>query len=297
MLREPVSIVLPCYNEQDSIVGVISELSSTLNTAGVRAEIIVVDDGSTDGTAEKLAQCAFPIRLLRHKVNRGYGASVKDGIRAASHPYVILMDSDGQHPPKNLLLLLEEADGYDMVVGARTSQGSHHWRMPGKFLLKTLCQLLTGTRIPDINSGFRLVKRAEALKYLHLCSDEFSFSTSITLAFLSDKLAVKFVPVEIRPRKAGSSQVRLATGLSTFMLILRIIGTFNPLPIFMPPTVLIFLAGFAIAMNDMILQPEGHPNISDSALLCLLTSLILFCFGLIADQLALLRRELNKRER
>lgn len=296
-MREPISVVLPCYNEENSILGVITEVSTTLSAAGIRAEIIVVDDGSTDGTSEKLKQCPVPIRVLRHRLNRGYGASLKDGIRAASNEYIVLMDSDGQHPPENILTLLEEADGYDMVVGARQAQGSHHWRLPGKYLLKILCQILTGTKIPDLNSGFRLLKKSEALKYIHLCSDEFSFSTSITLAFLSDRLAVKFVPVHVRPRKSGSSQVRLATGLATFMLILRIIGTFNPLPIFLPPTIILFLIGFAMAMSGIIIQSEGHPNISDSAVICLLTSIILFCFGLIADQLALLRRELNKRER
>jgi hypothetical protein len=124
---------------------------------------------------------------------------------------------------------------------------------------------------------------------MHLCSDEFSFSTSITLAFLSLRLSVKFVPVEVRARAGGKSRVKVATGFAALMLILRIIGTFNPLRIFMPPTIISLLVGLTLLVQGLL-----ERNVGDVAILCLLGSMILFCFGLLADQMSLLRREISK---
>ena len=281
---------MPCFNEEQSIEPVLDDIAETLGAAGVRYELLLVDDGSTDGTLERLSGCGRPHKLLRHRRNRGYGASIKTGLRAATHEWVVLMDADGQHRAEDVLRLMEHREAADMVVGARDRQGSHYWRMPGKLMLKKISECLVGQRIPDINSGFRLMKRTEALRYMHLCSDQFSFSTSMTLAFLSDRLAVSFVPITIRPRQGGQSQVRVKTGFSTFMLILRIIGTFNPLPIFMPPTVLLLSTGATLALSGLI----AHHNVSDAAVLCLTSGMVMFCFGLLADQLALLRREVNK---
>lgn len=289
MSKDPISIVIPCFNEEASVLTVLSEITDKLKADGRDHEIIVIDDGSTDKTYEMLKGSSVPDKVIHHRFNRGYGASLKAGIRASSHEYVLIMDADGQHPPDNLLLLLEEIDGYDMVIGARRGQGSHYWRMPGKMALKIVCEILVGKRIPDINSGFRILKRTEALKYMHLCSDEFSFSTSVTLAFLSDRLSVKFVPVDVRPRQGGKSRVRIATGFSTLMLILRTIGTFNPLKIFIPPTITLLLIGMALLIQGLL-----ESNVGDVAVLCLISSMMLFCFGLLADQIALLRREINK---
>jgi glycosyltransferase involved in cell wall biosynthesis len=289
MLNEPVSVVVPCFNEEATVVGVVEELSAALKAAGVRREIIVVDDGSTDATPLRLSRSGLPDKVIRHRLNRGYGAAIKAGIRAASHERVLIVDADGQHSPDSVLALLEECEDCDMVIGARRGQKSHRWRVPGKMLLRVVCEMLVGERIPDINSGLRLVRRSEALRHIHLCSDQFSFSTSITLAFLSDRLAVRYVPVDVRPRLGGESRIRLTTGLATFMLILRTIGTFNPLKVFMPPAILFFLTGMFMLVWGLLIR-----NISDIAVLCLLTSFLLFCFGLLADQLALLRREINK---
>ena len=292
MSNEPISIVMPCFNEADTLQDVLDELDGALQRAGVAFEVIAINDGSTDGTADVLARSAVPDKVIEHRFNRGYGASLKDGIRAASHEVVLIMDSDGQHPPENILVLLEAFDGYDMVIGARTRQASHYWRKPGKILLKAICQFLVGQKIPDINSGFRLARRSELLKYLHLCSDAFSFSTSSTLAFLSDRLAVKFVPIDIRARQGGTSQVRVKTGFSALMLILRIIGTFNPLQIFIPPTIVLFVVGLVYMAWGVFFKQ----NVGDLAVLFLIMSVLLFCFGLLADQLALLRREINKNQ-
>lgn len=288
-MNHPVSIVIPCYNEEASVAEVMLEFADVLSAAGQQFEFIVIDDGSTDATTQTVEQSGVPVRLIRHRTNRGYGSSVKAGIRAASHDYVVIVDADGQHSPQDLVAMLEYAEEHDMVVGARSGQASHHWRLPGKFVLKLVCDLLVGMRIPDVNSGFRVLKKGEALKLIHLCSDQFSFSTTVTLAFLSDRLSVHFVPVKVRPRRVGKSQVWIGTGFSTFMLILRTIGTFNPLKIFMPPTVVLFFIGLAMTVEGLL-----RSNVGDVAILFLITSFILFCFGLLADQIALLRRQISK---
>ena len=290
MAEAPISVVIPCFNEESAILDVLAGVAHKIEGMGREFEIVVVDDGSTDGTPARLKTSRVPIRIIRHRSNRGYGASLKDGIRAAVHDYVLVMDGDGQHSPDDIPALLAEAEEYDMVVGARQGQGSHYWRMPGKYILKKLCEFLVGARIPDVNSGFRLFRKSEAARYMQLCSDEFSFSTSITLAFLSARLSVRFVPVSARARQGGRSLVTFGTGFATLMLILRIIGTFNPLPIFMPPTVLLFFTGLTYAGWGVWYQS----SIPKGAVICLLASVFFFCFGLMADQLALIRREINK---
>jgi len=289
MLRSAISIIVPCFNEGESLAGVLSDVSRSLGEAGVVHEFIVIDDGSTDDTYGAAERSGLAGTIIRHRVNRGYGASIKAGLKKATHDYVLIMDGDGQHSPESLLELLKAAEDYDMVIGARQGQGSHHWRIPGKFALRKVSEILVGMRIPDVNSGLRLMRKQEAMEYIHLCSDQFSFSTSITLAFLSDRMAVKFVPVEVRARQGGASRVRLSTGFSTFMLILRTIGTFNPLKIFMPPTIALFVVGLAMLIQGLI-----QSNVTDVTVLCLVASMLLFCFGLLADQMALLRREIKR---
>ena len=288
-MKTSISVIVPCFNEEDSIKGVLEELDAALKKLDCESEVVVIDDGSSDKSREMTEATGVATKLIHHRSNRGYGASIKEGIKAAKHDYVLIMDADGQHPAENIAVLLEALEDYDMVVGARKQQGSHHWRMPGKAIVKMVSQVLVGMKIPDINCGFRLIRRTDALKYMHLCSDGFSFSTSITLAFLSDHMAVKFVPIDIRPRQGGKSHIRLRTWFSTIMLILRIIGTFNPLKIFIPPAVLAFVAGMILLVHNII-----HSNISEMTILVLVTSVILFFFGLLADQMSLIRREIHK---
>ena len=288
-MSSSISVIIPCFNESESIAGVIRTTTAALQATGRTYEIIVVDDASTDGTLREAESTGLVDRTIVHRANRGYGASIKAGLLAACHELVVVLDADGQHSPEDLGNLLSQAEECDMVVGARTRQGSHHWRVPGKFLLKQVCQVLVGGKIPDINSGFRVFRRVEAIRLMHLCSDQFSFSTTSTLAFMSDRLLVRFVPITVNPRRSGRSRVSLGTGFSTFMLILRTIGTFNPLRVFMPPTLVLFAVGTTMLVHGLI-----HSNVGDVAILCLLTSFQLFCFGLLADQIALLRRQISK---
>ena len=288
-MRTSISVIMPCFNEEDSIKSALAELDTALKVLDCDSEVIVIDDGSTDASRRIIQDSGVATKVIHHRSNRGYGASLKEGIRAAEKDYVLIMDADGQHPAENIGVLLEALEDYDMVVGARRQQGSHHWRMPGKAVVKWISQILVGMKIPDINCGFRLIRRTDILKYMHLCSDGFSFSTSSTLAFLSDHMAVKFVPIDIRPRQGGKSHINLKTWFSTIMLILRIIGTFNPLKIFIPPAALFFVAGIASLVHNV-----KHSNISEMTILLLVTAVLLFFFGLLADQMSLIRREIHK---
>ncbi|NQT92109.1 MAG: glycosyltransferase family 2 protein [Lentisphaerae bacterium] len=290
MLRSAISIIVPCFNEEACLADVLSETSQALAKAEVQHEFIVIDDGSTDDTHGVAERSGLVDTIIRHRVNRGYGSSIKAGLRKATYDDVLIMDGDGQHPPESLLAILEQAEDYDMVIGSRQDQGSHHWRIPGKYALRKVAEMLVGMRIPDVNSGLRLMRKKEALEYMHLCSDQFSFSTSVTLAFLSDRMAVRFVPVAVRGRQGGASRIRLSTGFATFMLILRTIGTFNPLKIFMPPTIILFLVGLTMLILGVVMSG----NVNDAAVLCLVSSMLLFCFGLLADQMALLRRQIKR---
>lgn len=282
-----LSIIVPAYNEQDNLPPFLTELQSYLCHHRPEHEIVVVNDGSTDRTAEVLG--SFPgIRVVHHIRNKGYGAALKTGIRQAAGELVLTMDSDGQHNPQDIALLLAQIDRYDMVVGERTQTfHSPLWRMPGKWFLGWLANYLTKQKIPDLNSGLRLFKRELILKYLHLCPDGFSFSTTSTLVFFNRGYSVKYVPITVNKRKEGKSTITVKTGFETLMLILRIIMLLDPLRLFLPVS---FASGLLGVVWGIYYLWLGH-GLSMTSLLLLITALLLFFFGLLADQIAALRKE------
>jgi glycosyltransferase involved in cell wall biosynthesis len=282
-----LSVVVPTYNEGETLEETLRRLKvlSKLHNW----EVIIVDDGSTDDTVEQTLKYTDDccLKLLRHRYNLGYGAALKTGIRQASAPHVATMDSDGQHNPHELLKLLPSMTEYDMVVGQRTKLiHSNLWRMPGKWFLGWLANYLTRQSIPDLNSGMRIFRREIILKYLHLCSDRFSFSTTCTLIFFNRGYRVAYVPIEIYPRR-GKSMVKLSTGFETIILILRIITLFEPLRIFIPLSLVFGGLGFLWSIPYAI-QQRG---ISIGALLLIVTGLLTFMLGLLSDQIAALRKE------
>ena len=281
-----VTIVIPAHNEEGAIGDVLTRLRSDL-PPGV-TEIIVVDDGSSDRTAEIAEACG--VRVLRHPSNRGYGASLKTGIRAATTEYVLTMDADGQHRIEDVVKLCQVvADGHppDCVIGHRVQLlHSPLWRMPGKWFLTRMARVLTQRKIPDLNSGLRIVRRDVLLKYIHLCPSGFSFSTTITVALLSRNYAVQFVPIQVE-RRVGKSLVNVKAGFQTIMLVLRLASLFNPLRIFLPISLFAMLTGVVWTV-PYVIQGEG---ITVAAMLSFLTGVILFGLGLICDQVAALRLE------
>ena len=278
-----LTIIIPAYNEAQAIGPVLEHLKATCPE--IVEEIIVVDDGSKDDTAH-IAE-ATGVHVIRHSRNKGYGASLKTGIRAAHSEFVLTMDSDGQHKAEDIERLWAQAGQSDMVVGQRTSLiHSQLWRMPGKWLLSFMANYLSRQRIPDLNSGFRLMRREVLLKYMHLCPSGFSFSTTITMAFFNRGYEVTYVPIEVKKR-VGKSTVSVKTGLDTIILILRIATLFDPLRIFIPISLFVTAIGILWGIPYTLL---GN-GISVGSMLAIVTAVLMFSLGLICDQISQLRLE------
>jgi glycosyltransferase involved in cell wall biosynthesis len=285
-LPASVTIVIPAHNEEGAIGDVIARLRAQ-DLPGV-VEIIVVDDGSTDRTAE-IAEAAG-VRVMRHSGNRGYGAALKTGVRAATTEYILTMDADGQHRLEDVLSLckaLAVDTPPDCVIGKRVQLlHSPLWRMPGKWMLTRMAEFLTQRRIPDLNSGLRAIRRDLLLRYIHLCPSGFSFSTTITVALLSRGYAVQFVPIQVE-RRIGKSTVSVRTGFQAILLLFRLIALFNPLRIFLPSSIIAVAFGVVWTI-PYLLRGEG---VTVASMLAILTGVLLFALGLICDQVAQLRLE------
>ncbi len=289
-MQSPISIIIPAFNVEGSI-------GATLN--GLRdwrehAEIIVVDDGSSDRTGE-IAQRAG-VRVIRHMHNKGYGAALKTGIRAAAGDIVVTMDADGEHNAEQIAALLAAFDDNDMVVGAR-GKGSHMplIRRPGKWLLGKVANYLAQTRIPDLNSGFRAVRKDVAKLFLHILPNGFSFSTTLTLALFKEGYNTAYVPITTTPRVGTSTVNPIRDGISTLMLIIRIVALFDPIKVFLPTSIALFLIGGLYWIGSGILRFVQHIepafHIPSGAILVMVSSVIVFMFGILADQVSAIRRE------
>lgn len=282
-MAKGLTIIIPAFNEAQAIGSVIEGVETACSD--IINEIIVIDDGSSDETLF-LAQ-KTGATVLAHKNNRGYGASLKTGIRHAKTDFVLTMDADGQHRAEDLRYLWEMVDNHDMVVGQRTKLiHSSLWRMPGKLLLGIMANYLTQRRIPDLNSGLRIIRREVAIRYLHLCPSGFSFSTTITMALLSRDYSVAYLPIQVKKR-VGKSTISLKTGLNTIILILRIAALFNPLRVFLPLSILI--AGVGLAWG--IPYALAGRGVSVGTMLALVTAILLFGLGILCDQISQLRLE------
>lgn len=283
-----LSVVIPAYNEAAGISPVLEELSTVLKRAGIDHEILVVDDGSSDGTGEavRLAAKQFDnVRLIRHELNRGYGASLKTGILAARAECVAITDADGTYPAEpmpGLYRLLVDGPA-DMVVGARTGKNVHIplLRRPAKAVLNLLANYLSGHHIPDLNSGLRVFRREVAIERFNLISDGFSFTTTITLALLARGKHVIFEPVDYLKR-TGSSKIRpIADTLNFVVLILRVSVYFEPLKVFLPVAGLLAVFGLGLGGWQAF---EG--NLGEGPVLLLVSALQVLLVGLIADMIS-----------
>lgn len=273
-----VSVVIPAFNEADHLAGQLGAVCGVLESTGWSYEVIVVDDGSEDGTGE--AAVTSGVRVLRHQRNRGYGAALKRGIDAARHDWILITDADGTYPASAIPLLLERAAENEMVVGARTTEKVQiPWpRRPAKWFLRWLASYLAGQAIPDLNSGMRLMRRELVERYRHLLPSRFSFTTTITLAAACNDHAVEFVAIDYAAR-LGRSKIRPWHTYDFLLLILRTIVFFNPLKVFIPMGAILALGGLAKFIYDVFIG-----NLSESAVLALLGALIVWAVGLLADQ-------------
>lgn len=275
-----VSIIIPAYNEEDSIATQIKEVHSVMERTDWSYEVIVVNDGSTDGTAEQVKK--QKARLISHPENRGYGASLKSGIEAAQTELIVIIDADGTYPCSEIPKLLDKADAYDMVVGARIGKNVSIplARKPAKWFLNILANYLSGKYIPDLNSGLRLLKKSLVERYKHILPSGFSFTTTITLAMLCNDYQVLYHPIDYHPR-IGRSKIRPIHAYYFLLLIIRTIVYFDPLKIFLPIGSIFFVAGIAKLIYDII-----QWNLSESLLMGILLFLaagIIWSIGLLAD--------------
>jgi glycosyltransferase involved in cell wall biosynthesis len=277
-VTKAVSIIIPAFNEERAIGTVIGEVRDLLRTHAVEPEMVVVDDGSTDATVE-VARAAGA-RVIQHRSNRGYGAALKTGIAAATNQVIGIIDADGTYPALYLPELFAGLEHADMMVGARTGMNVNIplVRRPAKALLTRLANYVTGARIPDINSGLRVFHRDVVMQYFPILPDQFSFTTTITIAMHCDKYAVGYVPIDYRERQGTSKIVPWDAG--TFaVLILRMAMLFRPLRVFLPLVALCLIAGTIKMSIDM----THDPNISASAVLAFLTALQLLLIGMLGD--------------
>lgn len=277
-MKDSISLVIPAYNERAAVGSVVKDLHELCASAQIDAEILVIDDGSSDGTAAAAAEAGA--RVLRHRSNRGYGAALKTGIAAARHEIIVITDADGTYPGRYIPELVRELDYADMVVGARVGSNVSIplIRKPAKWVLNRLANYVTNTRIPDLNSGLRAFRRAIAIQYFPILPDQFSFTTTITLAMLCDNYAVSYTPIDYLPRKGKSKIVPWDAG-SFAVLIMRMAMMFRPLRVFLPIVGLCLLYGFTKMTIDMV----RDPNISASALLAFVSALLILLIGMLAD--------------
>jgi len=275
-----VSIVIPACGEAGAIGAVVRELIGTAPWH----EVLVVDDGSTDATGTEAASAGA--RVLRHPYNKGNGAAVKTGIRAATGEYILILDADGQHKPSDALRLTSQLGEYDLVVGARSSKTqAGSVRRGGNALLNRMAGYLTGHEIPDLTSGFRCARREYLLDFLHLLPNGFSTPTTTTMCFLRAGYNVAFEPVEARER-IGTSKIRLARdGPKFFVIMLKIITIFSPLRIFLPVSVGSLLLGVLYGMWTV----TTSGRIANGSVLLLMFAVIVFLVGLVSEQISALR--------
>ncbi|MCA9990029.1 MAG: glycosyltransferase family 2 protein [Ardenticatenaceae bacterium] len=282
-----VSIVIPAYNEEKGIGPVLTRLLAVMDGSGLTYEVVVVNDGSRDDTAGVTGRVAAEherLTLLQHRHNRGYGAALKTGIRHARYDLICITDADGTYPNERIPELVAQLAGqeYDMVVGARTGENVAIplVRRPAKWAIGRLANYVAGEKIPDLNSGLRVFRREIALRMFGLLPNAFSFTTTITLAMLTNNYLVNYVPIDYFAR-VGQSKIRPVQDTLNFVqLVWRIALYFAPLKLFLPLSGLLLLLAVGWALFTLLVLGQ----LADvSTLVIVMTAFQVAVIGMLAE--------------
>jgi len=281
------SIIIPAYNEGDVIKQVLLDIQNTMARAGTNYEILVIDDGSTDNTAEEAHGAG--VIVIQHPYNIGYGAALKTGIRRAKGAYLITIDSDGQHDPNDIPRLMNEIGKFDMVVGNRTQKSdTEKHRDFANFIFNSFASYIAGRRIDDLTSGLRVMKTQIVKKFLYLLPNTFSCSSTMTLANIHAGYSLKYMPIKVRKRQGkGKSKIKpINDGFRFLLLILRIAVFYSPLKIFLPISLSIFLLGLGYGLFRIFIWGVNYGQTSS---LLMSTAVLILMVGLVSEQIAQLR--------
>jgi len=284
-----LTIVIPCYNEAKNLRIFLPQLITFCKENNYK--LIIINDGSIDESEKVLSEHLGyeNFKIIKHKINKGYGAAIKSGIKEVQTQYLITIDGDGQHnfeDIKKIHLIIKEKDA-DMIVGSRKNSKPYSlYRHLGKFLIRTVAKILMPINIYDINSGMKIYKTELAKKYIKLCPDTMAFSDIITLAFINQKYLVLETPIKINQRIQGESTINTITAFETTLALFNILMLFNPLRIFLPISIILLILGLFWGI-PIIIMGRG---LSVGALLAVLSSIALFLLGLVAEQLAAIRK-------
>lgn len=283
-----VSIVLPCYNEEEAIVPVMEAVRAVMDKLDRPYEILVVDDCSTDNTVA-LAE-AHGARIVRHVENQGSGASRRTGTIHARGEIIVMLDADGTYEPRSIPKMLSFFPRYDQVNGARTSEKGtmRLLRTPAKWLIRQLAIYISGHQIPDLNTGLKAYKRDVMLRYLWVLPDGFSCVTSMTLAFLCNGHPVKYIPTPYYKRIGVSKFHPIKDSAKYITTILRVITFFRPLRVFMPVALLLIATGVIKAVVEFILAE--HKTLQESDIILICVGFLMGAIGLLAELIVAQRK-------
>ncbi|MGY6276307.1 glycosyltransferase family 2 protein [Methylomonas sp. MgM2] len=276
--KKQLSVVLPAKNEAANLRNLLEQIKTVVPDA----DILVVDDGSTDETAQLAKDSG--VRVISHPYNQGNGASIKTGARNAKGDILIFMDADGQHDPGDIPALLTKLEqGYDMIVGARHVSTQASWfRKIGNNFYNRLASLMTGHRIEDLTCGYRVVRADKFRKFLYLLPNGFSYPTTSTMAFFRSGFPVAYVPIHAGKR-VGKSHVRLfRDGVRFFIIILRIGSLFSPMRLFLPISAMVFLSGISYYVYTF----TTSGRFTNMSAVLILASLIIFLIGILSEQIS-----------
>jgi polyisoprenyl-phosphate glycosyltransferase len=280
--EEPVvSIVLPTFNEEQAIGSVLDDIRAVMEPLNIPYELMVVDDGSTDGTRAACDERPY-VRVVAHTHNRGNGAARTTGVRAARGRQVLMMDADGTYPAAAIPQMLREMETCDMVIGAREREMGtlKVLRSAAKELIRALASYMTQTHIPDLNSGMRAMRRELVAQFYPILPTTHSWVSTITMAFLSSGYEVRWLPIDYYKRIGRSTFHPIRDTYNYLSLVVRTVMYFNPLRIFLPMTLVLFLLGLIKTIYDIFAY---RFHLAPSTLILLLAAFQVGAIGLLAD--------------